>query len=265
MNEPPSLPGMLNPGSCRRITGQIPFPLPHPSRFGAQQLLAHPSKDQAGGTATSITSREPQPQNCPITVGVTQWHPGPGRDSSHGPETCRGKAGGKVEGDKTNREMFYFGGCVRLRMSSHQLQGAQGMMRNSQEYWLRMSPAPVSAGITAPCHLHSLGCSHPRAKPNFPRDTAAPWDRQRWMSVLNIYQRCGIYWKHPLGGNACSTACSCSRAVPRWAEGGGGGGRMLRRRLQSRKPDALLGINEEPQTLGTQPPGMKRRNKQTRR
>lgn len=72
MNEPSSFPGMLNPGGCRRVTGQIPFPLAHPSRFGAQQLLAHPSKDQVGGTATSIVSREPQPQDCPTTVRVAQ-------------------------------------------------------------------------------------------------------------------------------------------------------------------------------------------------
>lgn len=66
MDKPSSLLGTLNPGGCRRVAGEIPFPLPHPSGFGAQQLLAHPSKGQAGGTSTSITSREPQPQDCPM-------------------------------------------------------------------------------------------------------------------------------------------------------------------------------------------------------
>lgn len=169
MNEPSSIPGMLNPGGCRRVTGKIPFPLPHPSGFGAQALLAHPSKDQADGTSMGHS-----PRIIPQCEGWHKWHPGPACGGSYGPETCRGEMGEKVEGDKTNREMFYFWGCVRLRMSSHQLQRAQGMMRNSREYWLRMSPVPVSSGITSPCHLHSLGCSHPRAKPNFPRDTAAP-------------------------------------------------------------------------------------------
>lgn len=65
MDEPSSLPGLLNPGGCRRVTGEIPSPLPHPSGFGARQLLAHPSEDQAGGTSTSLTPPQPQPQGCP--------------------------------------------------------------------------------------------------------------------------------------------------------------------------------------------------------
>lgn len=45
-----------------------------------------------------------------------------------------------------------------------------------------------------------------------------------------------------------------------WAEGGEEGRRMLWRRLQSHKPAALLVINEDLQTSGTQPLGINRRN-----
>lgn len=158
--------------------------------------------------------------------------------------------------EKKLRQMFYFWGCVRLRMSSHQLQRAQGMMRDSREYRLRMSPVPVSAGINAPCHLHSLGCSHPRARPNFPRDTAALWDQQRRLAVLNIHQRCGTDWKRPLGGNA---PCTALRAAV------GGRRRGREEDAPEEAADALGGIDEQLQTSGTQPPGMKRRSKQTRR
>lgn len=153
---------MLKPSSCRGVAEGFPSPSPRPSGFGAWQLLAHPGKDQTGGTSTSITPRGARHGRArALAPGQSHrragWHPGPGwglspRGRRHpwGWGSAEAKVGAKAEGDRTNTEMFYVGN-EPWGMSGHGLRRTHGTKWDSLGNWLGMTPAPISTGLTALC------------------------------------------------------------------------------------------------------------------